>query len=163
MLFKCTNCQIEANKDRDPKLKNHFCSRSCANSYHNKNYPADRYEKRKKIRFCRECNCQVKTRHLRCKDCTNKITNGDIPLSQVIYTRHHLSSAYALVRSRARKIAKDLGWNKCSNCHYNKHVEIAHIKAIGDFPQDTLISIINSVDNLKPLCPNCHWEFDNLK
>ena len=45
--------------------------------------------------------------------------------------------------------------------NYDKHIEIAHIKAIKDFDPDTRLSQINDVSNLLPLCPNCHWEFDH--
>ena len=47
------------------------------------------------------------------------------------------------------------------NCGYDKHVEICHIKSIGSFPTDTIVSDINSLDNLLSLCPNCHYEFDH--
>ena len=84
-------------------------------------------------------------------------------LKEAIYEKHHKSSAFALVRTRARAIAKKLGLDKCSNCGYDKHVEIAHIKAISTFDNSTLISVINSKENLMALCPNCHWELDNPK
>ena len=38
---------------------------------------------------------------------------------------------------------------------------MAHIKAVSDFNDDTLISEINDIDNLIALCPNHHWEYDN--
>ncbi|NDG25698.1 MAG: HNH endonuclease [Proteobacteria bacterium] len=47
-------------------------------------------------------------------------------------------------------------------CIYDKHFEVAHIKPISEFSKDTLITIVNDPSNLIPLCPNCHWEFDNL-
>ena len=31
----------------------------------------------------------------------------------------------------------------------------------GDFNEDALLSEINSPLNVIPLCPTCHWEFDN--
>jgi len=40
---------------------------------------------------------------------------------------------------------------------------VCHIKAVSDFDENTPIVIINSIDNLMALCPNCHWEFDNNK
>ncbi len=79
------------------------------------------------------------------------------------YSKHPRTWLFNLVRSRARSIARELGMTTCVNCGYDKHVEIAHIHSIADFPIDTLISIVNDPSNLKPLCPNCHWEFDNLK
>lgn len=86
----------------------------------------------------------------------------DTTLAEAIYTKHHKSSAYALVRTRARAVAKKLGLDSCEVCGYNKHVEIAHIRGISTFEGDTLLSVINARENLKALCPNCHWEFDNL-
>ena len=28
--------------------------------------------------------------------------------------------------------------------------------------QNTLVSVVNAEENVIQLCPNCHWEFDNL-
>ena len=50
---------------------------------------------------------------------------------------------------------------QCICCNYDKHYEVAHIKAVSDFNDDTLISEINDIDNLIALCPNHHWEYDN--
>ena len=50
---------------------------------------------------------------------------------------------------------------KCKVCGYDKHVEIAHIKAVSEFPPQATIGEINSIDNLIALCPNHHWEYDN--
>ena len=82
-------------------------------------------------------------------------------LADAIYVKHHKSSAYALVRSRARLVGKKLGWKSCAKCQYDKHVEIAHIQPIGSFDKNTMLSVINNPTNLIPLCPNCHWEFDH--
>ena len=46
---------------------------------------------------------------------------------------------------------------RCSICGYDKHVEVAHIKAINEFSDDTPLSIINNRDNLLLLCRNDHW------
>ena len=50
---------------------------------------------------------------------------------------------------------------RCICCGYDKHFEVAHIKAVSDFDDDALISEINNEDNLIALCPNHHWEYDN--
>lgn len=72
------------------------------------------------------------------------------------------ANKYMKVRSRAKSIAKQNNLlDKCYNCGYNKHVECCHIKDISEFTKDSLLSIINSKNNLIGLCPNCHWEFDN--
>lgn len=46
-------------------------------------------------------------------------------------------------------------------CGYSKHVEICHVKDICEFSIETLITEINSIKNLKALCPTHHWEFDH--
>lgn len=46
----------------------------------------------------------------------------------------------------------------CRVCGYDKHVEIAHKKAVMEFPDTALISEINAITNLGPLCRNHHWE-----
>ncbi len=110
--------------------------------------------------FCSDCNKKCHSK--RCKDCHGKHRmNKNLTLKRVIYRNHHKSSAFALVRTRARTIAKKLGWESCKKCGYNKHIEIAHVKPINSFPEDSLVSEINNPKNLLPLCPNCHWEFDN--
>ena len=50
---------------------------------------------------------------------------------------------------------------KCAICGYNKHIEIAHIKAVSDFDDNSTIAEINNSKNLVGLCPTHHWEFDN--
>ena len=69
-------------------------------------------------------------------------------------------------RSSIQKYARIIYQNsnkpkQCICCNYDKHYEVAHIKAVSDFNDDTLISEINDIDNLIALCPNHHWEYDN--
>lgn len=146
-MIVCMNCGTLTN---NPK----FCSRSCSTTAANKNKP----KRIAKIYTCFSCGCQVQRRRTVCDECT---TPKDMTLEEAIYTKHHRSSAFALVRSRARLVIK--GREKvCAHCGYSKHVEVCHIKAISDYPLETKLSIINNPENLLLLCPNCHWEFDNL-
>lgn len=110
---------------------------------------------------CSECNAPCTGKNY-CQKCYDKNRIDDPTLKEATYTRHHKSSAFALVRSRARAIAKNLGWNSCSICGYDKHIEIDHIKPISEFDESTKMSVINDPSNLRPLCPNCHWEIENL-
>lgn len=69
-------------------------------------------------------------------------------------------------RSAIQKIARKNYENsnkpkKCIVCGYDKHYEVAHIKSVSDFEDNTLISEINDINNLIALCPNHHWEYDN--
>lgn len=50
---------------------------------------------------------------------------------------------------------------ECHNCGYAKHFDVCHVKDVKDFDGQTLVTEVNSLDNLIALCPNCHWEFDH--
>jgi len=50
---------------------------------------------------------------------------------------------------------------ECVRCGYDKHIEVCHRRSLASFPDDTPISVVNSLDNLVGLCPNHHWEFDH--
>ena len=158
MLVTCLHCNTEFDKSNAniKKSPNHYCSRSCAAKETNKN------PKRKRTRKCK-CGEPILSDRKYCRPCYDAtLKPNDYTLAEATYDHLHKSSAYALVRSRARSIAKQQGWKACCKCGYDKHIEIAHIKAIKDFDPDTLISQVNDVSNLLPLCPNCHWEFDHL-
>lgn len=146
-IHPCLKC---GNDTINPK----FCCRSCSVSFSN-----SENSKRKLTGSCKICGVPVYSVKKYCKKCSPH--RGDITLSEAIYKAHHKSSAFALVRSRARRVAELLGWTTCSFCGYDKHVEVSHRKAISTFSEDTLLSTINNPTNLVPLCPNCHWEFDH--
>lgn len=150
--MECPTCKKQHN---NPK----FCSRSCAAKFTN------RTPKRKLTNTCKDCSIKIRSSRARCTSCNQKWRDAnlfqDMTLKEAIYEKHHKSSAFALVRSRARQVAKKLGLDTCQNCGYNKHVEIAHIKPISSFSEEIMLSVINSPDNIMALCPNCHWEFDH--
>lgn len=76
--------------------------------------------------------------------------------------RKNWQSARTAIRKDAQKSFENSGKTyKCIICGYDKHVEIAHIKAVSEFEDNALISEINHPDNLIGLCPNHHWEYDN--
>jgi len=160
MLVKCLNCRnkFEKRKCDIANSPNHYCSRSCAAIKNNQNPHRNTKKKTKK---CKLCGTLILSNRQKCPDCIKRHQPPDYTLQEAIYEQHHKSSAFALVRSRARTVAKNANLNKCSKCGYDKHVEIAHIKPISSFSLDTKLSEINHINNLLPLCPNCHWEFDN--
>jgi len=162
-VIVCAFCGKEVKKYISPGDKeknrtgNFYCSRSCAAKKNNKDFP-----KRKEEGLCRGCNCQIPASSTFCKKCYlerfqvdwDKITYGEVK-SQRIYQRN------SRVRDLARALVKKENLERiCENCGYNKHVEVCHKKGISTFTDDTLISTINSKENLVLLCPNCHWEFD---
>lgn len=77
-------------------------------------------------------------------------------------SRKNYQSYRSAIRKAAEKTFKNAHLElKCAICGYDKHIEIAHIKAVSDFDDDVTIEEINSLDNLIALCPNHHWEYDH--
>ena len=76
--------------------------------------------------------------------------------------RKNWQSARTSIRKDAQKVFEQSGKPyRCAICGYDKHIEIAHIKAVSEFDDSALLTEINHPDNLIALCPNHHWEFDN--
>ena len=165
MKVTCKNCETPFNKipSQVKKTKNHFCTRSCAAKYNNSIRDPSSY--RQPQGECKTCTVPISAQLTYCADCWRKkgadYLSDSESIKDVVYRNHHVSSAFAKIRSRARGIAKKQKWCKCKNCGYSKHIEIAHKKAISEFSDDTLVSEVNTINNLLPLCRNCHWEFDN--
>ena len=90
------------------------------------------------------------------EDLLNK-TKGDL-----FSERKNWQSARTAIRKDATKtyFANNTE-HKCAICGYDKHIEVAHIKAVSDFDDTATIREINSITNLIGLCPNHHWEYDN--
>lgn len=87
----------------------------------------------------------------------DNISKGDL------FKRNKL---WQTARSQIQKKARENYENsnkpkKCIVCGYDKHYEVAHIKAVSEFDNSALISEIDNIKNLIALCPNHHWEYDN--
>jgi len=147
--MRCQNCGAETS---NPK----FCGRSCATRYNNREFP--KREKRKF--FCERCGAEAGNRRRFCDKCSPK-NGADWSKRTLSFVRSFLDYN-ARIRQLARKVYYDAGLpRQCVCCGYTKHVQVCHIRSIQDFPADTPISVINSLDNLVALCPNCHWKFDH--
>lgn len=76
--------------------------------------------------------------------------------------RKNWQSARSSIQKWARIIYLESGKiQQCSVCGYVNHIEICHRKPVSDFDDEALVKEINDIENLVPLCPNHHWEFDN--
>lgn len=164
--LNCEQCGKEFTKwhSEYKKTKKHFCSQSCAATYNNKHFP-----KRCKTKVCKtvDCDTLIDCSYTYCEECISEgkhlpggINLSDRTLGEYIKGRPKNSNRYRDIRRHAKKAIKERP-QICNNCGYDKHIETCHIKDIKDFDLDTLISEINSKENLIFLCPNCHWEFDN--
>ena len=155
--MSCLNCGSDT---PNPK----FCSRSCAAIYNNKLYP-----KRKIDRVCAHCDSPVRNyRSNLCEKHFQEKQEGEYRNRSIGEYRSllsvrgkHPSWANSHIRLFARSWNKALRGMPCVCCGYSKHVQLAHIKAVADFDDSALLRDVNSEKNLLPLCPNCHWEFDN--
>jgi len=95
-----------------------------------------------------------------CKNCYNSERTIDKKtIAEVKSKSDHPAYSHNEIRKRVRRQNKI---KSCELCGYDKHVEVCHIKPIADFPDTALVSEVNDISNIKILCPNCHWEFDNL-
>jgi hypothetical protein len=170
MLYniKCKLCGVVTQK----RQKNGcFCSNSCSSKYSNIHHK-ERYTKRNKKIKCKHCS-NIFLRKKRpgkqlCEDCSSNrfVFQKNPTKKELIHTYKHLhrSSAYSYIRSHARRTIKNEKTElKCSKCCYNKHVEVCHVKSISSFKDSDRLSDINNIKNLLLLCPNHHWEFDNLR
>jgi hypothetical protein len=163
VICECCNKEFQKQKTEVQKTRANFCSRSCAAKVNNRKFPK-RSKANLEALIC-ECGRKKDRRSKSCANClkeklSNK-TKGDFLYSNST----NVVSKWVRVRENARTVARnnhlyELG---CKFCGYSKHVEIAHIKPINEFDNNAKISEINDISNLIQLCPNCHWEFDNLK
>lgn len=166
MEVECKTCSKNFNKipSEIKKSRNNFCSRSCAGIYNNKAYP-----KRKPEGNCKTCSKVIKSGYTYCKDCRTKtmskkrIFGDDATLADVYNSNGFKCNGWGNVRYWSRAIIKQHNITQCQHpdCVYDKHVQVCHKRPISDFPLDTLVSEVNSLDNLIVLCPNHHWEFDH--
>lgn len=154
----CITCTKET-------TNNKFCSRSCAAKHNNTKFP-----KRKTKKLCSICASPTGDhRRTRCPMHQKEYLNGKIKnktIAQYVESASvrgkHPSWKFAAIRGIARNEHKDILKLPCAHCGYDKHVELCHIKAISTFPESTTLGEVNSKENVIQLCPNCHWEFDNL-
>ena len=141
----------------DTKKKS-FCSYSCSSTFNSRR----RYASIEKNRC--QCGKVIRKKYKQCIEClqgerqaTRPITKGEL-----FKRRSTWQSARTYIRNVSHRNMEESKRDKvCFCCQYSKHVEIAHIKSVSSFSDDTTIHEICSVDNLVYLCPNCHWEYDN--
>ncbi len=155
----CHNNKCAASFD-PTRYNQKYCTVSC------RNYGKVRAWRNKQGHRC-ACGQYILPESSKCKKCsveaiilfTKDLTLGDYQNLPSVKGRHP-SWKNSHVRSFARVWNKSLD-KQCRSCGYNKHVEMAHRKPIKDFLPTATLGEINSIDNIIPLCPNCHWEFDN--
>jgi 5-methylcytosine-specific restriction endonuclease McrA len=149
--MKCLVCGTETN---NPK----FCNRSCAARYNNRLYP----KRRRRIFYCKACGAETGYRRSYCKTCdpTKPQDFSDVTIAEIRQRAHYQANAWIRKLAR-REYYTSAKPQCCSRCGYAKHFEVCHVKPIQDFTDDTPLAVVNAIDNLVALCPNCHWELDH--
>jgi hypothetical protein len=112
---------------------------------------------------CIVCRKKIKNKqNITCSSCVQEQLDN-LTLEDVMYASGPSAreAKWSKVRNRARSKYKDKFFLGCENCTYKKHVEVAHLKPIADFPISTKVSEVNSEENISILCRNCHWELDH--
>lgn len=161
MESKCTNCGKPLNKKPDYRSKtgNIFCNNSCAAQFSNKIAI-----KRPRTKKCKKCKKAILSKLTYCDVCYKvKHYISDKTLAEAVSRKkYNDANRYSSIRGNARNVyaANNLP-RQCKCCGYKKHIEICHKKDISSFPPETLISEINSIENLVALCRNHHWELDH--
>jgi 5-methylcytosine-specific restriction endonuclease McrA len=149
--MKCLYCGSETT---NPK----FCSRSCAARHNNRAFP-----KKERVKYyCKVCGRETRYRRSYCTNCdpTKPKDFSSITIAEIRFGARYQANAWI------RKLARRTYYTSdkplcCCKCGYTKHFEICHVRSIQEFPLDTPMSVVNSLENLVALCPNCHWELDH--
>jgi hypothetical protein len=146
-------CPVCGRETRNPK----FCSRACAAKLNNVLFPKRRLGGR-----CAVCGNPVPLRNKYCAEHkTNRPLDRSQPISAVYKTARHPMYRRSRLREDARYQYLSAFPYRCVHCGYDRHIDVCHMRSLASFPEDTPISVVNSLDNLIGLCPNCHWEFDH--
>jgi hypothetical protein len=111
---------------------------------------------------CAVCQRAIPRRNRYCPEHrTNKPLTGLELQAAILNSSLHGAHKFSRIRLDARRRYLAEFPRRCVNCGYDKHIEVCHRRPVTSFPLDTPISVVNSLDNLLGLCPNCHWEFDH--
>jgi len=151
----CLNCE---KKTKNPK----FCSKSCSASYNN----IGKRRHGKNTAICPVCS---KFKNLQSKVCMSCYTEKarekmrNSPISEYILLKGASRAKWNSVRHWARKEMEIASIKKeCKVCEWDIYVEVCHIIPIQDFPESTLMKVVNSPNiNTIYLCPNHHKMLDN--
>jgi len=163
--------------------KKKFCNKKCAASFNNRGRIRG-----SGVAVCIKCKVLISLRKNKsgvyvkrkyCVDCLKDLRANNassrfhgnsscdfvakLTKKQVRERRGNYQSARSSIRNHACQVYRNsFGVTRiCSYCDYDKQADVSHIRAVGDFSDDTLVVIINDINNLVALCKRCHWEYDN--
>lgn len=156
----CKHCGKKLEWCQDIKRKD-FCNQSCAASYNNKSRKLNKIQKSLIQETCPQCGKYKNIRATLCKSCYDlKVTTSNKTLGYYLDKYKYSTTACSQIRKNAQAVMINNNIiRECKYCH-NPEVEpileVHHLKGIMEFSKDTLVSDINSIENLVYLCPNHH-------
>jgi hypothetical protein len=151
----CSECLDERNSSistRADKQK-HTCSKCSTEYYLIKNH--------KSKKLCQQCKSSRTIKQVHASSSQIKLMTLEDYISRESIKNKHPSWKFSHVRVFNRSWNNTLTKMPCQVCGYDKHVELAHIKAVSDFPETATLGEINDPDNMLVLCRNHHWELDH--
>jgi len=151
----CLQCKqtmvLKENQEPCEVRRKKFCSQSCSSRFTN----TGRFRAPK--RFCQLCGKRLRNKANHCIGCRSKFLREATGLTR------KKDASQVRISTHARMTLFENGLLPCKVCGYTFWVEAAHIKAVRTFSSDSLVKEINEKENLLPLCPNHHLEFDRGK
>jgi hypothetical protein len=149
--FTCVACTKEVTRRVASHDQFKYCSRRCSNIGRVRNGT----RRPQNLCSCGKVLSPSATTCRRCRyaDVQNK-TLAEVRAGCTTNLAYH-----AKIRGLARNMYT--GPMSCLACGYYLHIEICHVVPVGDFPMETLVSVVNSSTNLVALDRRCHWEMDN--
>jgi hypothetical protein len=147
---------------QDIKVKK-FCNRSCAASFNN----TGNRKHGEAPKLCQCGNNKVKGSN-KCKKCRTEIQTNESEQKTLFEISNkkakYSASKYNGVRDKARAKLIKLGVKKrckfCSTDEFIDVLEVAHIKGVREFSEDTKLKEVNNISNLMYVCPSHHRMFD---
>lgn len=131
-----------------------FCSQSCSAKMGNRSPKRPHCQT---IKPCLSCGKEIRNLEtIRCASCWSDFRH------EVAGNLLKRESSRTRISAHARRVIKD-SLSACLVCGYDFAVEAAHIKPVKSFSADTPVKEMNLLENLIPLCPNHHLEFDRGK
>lgn len=111
------------------------------------------------------CNCGNKKDYdaIVCQKCRSMETlkrNENKTLSEIALDGNARIKWSYLRKQTHKKMEINNITKQCSLCDFDLVVELCHIKPISSFPETTLVKEVNSLDNMRYLCPNHHKMLD---
>ena len=149
-----------------------FCGHSCASIFSNKLRSGYEHSRRLTEYRCTKCdvllatgwNAHVKNKQRKtCVTCNSNYLDWNTTTLADMKENCTSGSFHGKIRCKSRTVYKKSNKPKCcAVCGYDKHYDVCHIKALKDFSLDATLAEVNHIDNLVAMCPNHHWEHDNI-